>query len=54
MLEERPVIASDDQFIVSCEEDLDNMSDSIANGVNVCSNEVILTGVLRQQLQTDM
>lgn len=42
---------NDTEFIISCESDLSLCQESLSAGVTVCSNEAILTGILKQKLE---
>ena len=48
-----PTEQSDHQFIISCEEDSNVYQHAISEGVSVCTNEIILTGVLRQLIEIE-
>ena len=48
-----PTEQSDHQFIISCEEDSNVYQHAISHGVSVCTNEIILTGVLRQLIEIE-
>lgn len=43
---------SSDVFVISCAKDKKVLTSAKKNGVTVCDNEVILTGLLRKELDT--
>jgi hypothetical protein len=53
VLEVCPSVPCDDILVVSCDQDVPTCQDMLTAGVRVCTNEVILTGILRQELEID-
>ncbi len=47
------VTPGDKVIVITCEEDLNKTSDANAVGVPVCSTELVLGGVLRQEVEID-